>query len=88
MRKPTFCKWDNKGADQLCSNCEPDQRLCFRYADSTIPLLAFCFDYTGWFVSDLVKISEEHFSHDAAHSFVLKTVKFFHVSKQTVFFLS
>ena len=30
MRKPYFC---------LCSNCEADQRLCFRYSDSTTPLL-------------------------------------------------
>ena len=30
---------ENKGADQLRSNCEADQRLCFRYSDSTIPLL-------------------------------------------------
>ena len=22
-----------------CSNCEADQRLCFRYSDSTVPLL-------------------------------------------------
>ena len=29
----------HKGADQLCSNCEADQRLCFHYTDSTIPLL-------------------------------------------------
>ena len=26
-------------ADQLCSNCTADQRLCFRYTDSTISLL-------------------------------------------------
>ena len=24
----------------ICSNCEADQRLCFRYMDSTIPLLS------------------------------------------------
>ena len=30
----------NKGADQLRSNCEAGQRLCFRYMDSTIPLLS------------------------------------------------
>ena len=36
MRKPDFCLCENKGADQLCSNCEADQRLCFRYTDSTI----------------------------------------------------
>ena len=40
MRKPTICICENKGADQLLSNCEADQRLCFRYTDSTIPLLS------------------------------------------------
>ena len=55
MRKPTFCICENKDADQLRGNREPDlrgyreadlrgnrqtdQRLCFRYIDSTIPLL-------------------------------------------------
>ena len=39
MRKPPFCKCENKDADQLRSNCAADQRLCFRYTDSTIPLL-------------------------------------------------
>ena len=39
LRKPDFCLCENKGADQLCSNCTADQRLCFRYSDSTIPLL-------------------------------------------------
>ena len=34
MGKPTICLGENKGADQLCSNCEADQRLCFRYSDS------------------------------------------------------
>ena len=29
----------NKGADQLRGNREADQRLCFRYTDSTLPLL-------------------------------------------------
>ena len=28
---------ENKGADQLCSNCAAYQNLCFRYLDSTIP---------------------------------------------------
>ena len=41
MRKPTFCICKNKGADQLRSDCEADQRLCFHYMDSTIPLLYF-----------------------------------------------
>ena len=39
MRKPTICICENKDADQLRSNREADQRLCFRYMDSTIPLL-------------------------------------------------
>ena len=39
MNKTTFCICENKGADQLRSNCEADQRLCFRYMDSKIPLL-------------------------------------------------
>ena len=42
MGKPAVCIGENKGADQLGSNCEVDQRLCFRYTDSTgtIPLLS------------------------------------------------
>ena len=39
MRKPEFCICENKGADQLPGNREADQRLCFRYTDSTIPPL-------------------------------------------------
>ena len=51
MRKPDFCICENKGADQLCSDCTADQHLCFRYSDSTIsstyhqnfkPLACFC----------------------------------------------
>ena len=39
MGKPTICIGENKGADQLRGNREADQRLCFRYSDSIIPLL-------------------------------------------------
>ena len=39
MRKPAFCICEKKDADQLRSNCAADQRLCFRYTDSTIHLL-------------------------------------------------
>ena len=38
VRKPAFCICENKDADQLRGNREADQRLCFRYTDSTIPL--------------------------------------------------
>ena len=63
MGKPTICICENKDADQLRGYREADQRLCFRYSDSNIPLLLksenfkilalFC-DCTGRFVSDLV----------------------------------
>ena len=39
MGKPTICIGENKGTDQLRGNREADQRLCFRYSDSTIPPL-------------------------------------------------
>ena len=37
MRKLGVCICENKDADQLCG---ADQCLCFRYIDSTIPLLS------------------------------------------------
>ena len=33
------CICENKDADQLCGKRAADQRLCFSYYDSTIPLL-------------------------------------------------
>ena len=39
VRKLAFCICENKDADQLRGNREADQRLCFRYIDSIIPLL-------------------------------------------------
>ena len=39
MRKLAFGICENKDADQLRGNSEVDQCLCFRYTDSTIPLL-------------------------------------------------
>ena len=39
MRKLAICiLCENKGTDQLHGNRTADQRLCFRYIDSTIPL--------------------------------------------------
>ena len=40
VRKPAFYICKNKDADQLRGNREADHRLCFRYTDRTIPLLA------------------------------------------------
>ena len=39
MRKPAFCICKHEDTDQLRVNREADQRLCFRYTNSTIPLL-------------------------------------------------
>ena len=51
IRKTTTCIGVNKDADQLCSHCTADQRLCFSYSESSIPLLL----YTAWFMLDLVR---------------------------------
>ena len=76
MRKPAFCICENKDADQLRGNREADQRLCFRYIDSTIPLLsksdifkplAILCSCTAWFVSDLVGNPEDRFVQNEAH---------------------
>ena len=40
MRIAAFCICENKAADQLLSHCEADLHLCFRYIDSSIPLLS------------------------------------------------
>ena len=69
MRKPDFCICENKDADQLLGNREADQRLCFRYTDSTIPVriftpLAIFFDCTARCVSDQVGNPEDRFSHN------------------------
>ena len=39
MIRPTVCICKNKDTDQLRKNCEADQRLRFRYMDSTILIL-------------------------------------------------
>ena len=76
MRKPAFCICENKDPDQLRGNREADQRLCFRYTDSTVPLLpkirnfmllAILCGCTAWFVSDLVGNPEDRFSQNEAH---------------------
>ena len=72
MRKPPFCKCENKDADQLCGNHTADQRLCFRYIDTqslcflnpNFKPLAIFSDCTARFVSDLVGNPEDRFSHN------------------------
>ena len=43
MRKPAFCIYENKDADQLRGYREADQHLCFRYTDSTsvVPMIDY-----------------------------------------------
>ena len=62
MREPDFGLCENKGADQLCSNCTADQLLLVLlhglYNSSTntqkFKLLALFCECTDHFVSDLV----------------------------------
>ena len=56
MGKPTICICENKGADQLRGNREADQRHCFRYADSTIPLLLKSEISSFWLFSVLIQV--------------------------------
>ena len=56
MGKPTICICENKDADQLRGNREADQRLCFRYSDSTIPPLLNSEISSFWLFSVLVQV--------------------------------
>ena len=66
MRKPAFCICENKDADQLCGSRKADQHLCFRYIDSTIPLLSNS-EISSSFVFDLDGYPKDRFSHDTVH---------------------
>ena len=67
MRKSDFCLYENKGAYQLCS-CTADKRLCFRYMNSTIPLLpkseiSSFVPFSVVVESDLVRNPDDRFSY-------------------------
>ena len=71
MRKPAFCKCENKVADQLRGNREADQCLCFHYPPPSLieksqPLAIF-YGCTARLVSDLVRNTKDRFSYEAAH---------------------
>ena len=55
MKKTKICLCENKDADQLRGNREADQPLCFRYSDSTIPLLLKSEFSSFWLFSVLVQ---------------------------------
>ena len=70
MRKPFFCLCEKNDTDQLRGNRKADQRLCFRYTDSIIPLLlkfrnfkslALFSNCIAWFLSDLIGNPEDQF---------------------------
>ena len=63
MGKPTICICENKGADQLGGNREADQCLCFRYTDSTIPLLSKSKISSLWLSSVLVRFVSDLFEN-------------------------
>ena len=82
MRKPAFCICENKDADQLRGDREADQCLCFRYTDSTIPLLLkskisslFC-DCTARFVQLSTPLFMQCLKFSAVHSIdIIKTIQ-------------
>ena len=72
----SYCICENKDTDQLYGNLEADQRLCFRYTDSAIPLLPNFRNFKSLtilcgcpacFLSDQVRNPEDRFSHNEAH---------------------
>ena len=74
-RKTDFLLCENKGTDQLCSNCKADQRLCFRISDSTKPLLLISKISSLTVKAGLCRTGSETqnlrllFSHAKAHKF-------------------
>ena len=77
--KTRFLPMRYKGADQLHSNWEADQHLCFGYMNSTFHLLSksklfkllvISCSCTGWFVLDLGN-PEDRFSCIAAHMILI-----------------
>ena len=82
MRKPRFCICENIGAGKL-RNCEADQRLYFRYTDSSVQFLYFLNPNFHASIDILCLYSPvcvgpvRHlycwFSHDAAQFYILST---------------
>ena len=72
--KTCFLHMQNKGADQLLCNHAADQHLCFRYLESTIPLLSkskiFC-SHLLWLYSLVCsgpgRNPEDRLYHDTVH---------------------
>ena len=73
MKKPTFCKCENKGADQLHSNCEADFVFATRivqflyFLNPKFPASSHLLCLNNWSVC-VGPVQKPHcwFSHDAA----------------------
>ena len=86
IRKPKICICENKDADQLRSNCEADQRLCFRHTDSTIPLLSKSKLSSFYPSSEMVQTS---FSHPPdKHIPLCACLRYFCLSTSTILAVS
>ena len=82
MRKPAFCICEKEDEDQLCSNSTADQHLCFRYIDSTIPLLPIyeissplssCVVVQPGLCGTWSETQKTGFSHNEAHILLVST---------------
>ena len=73
MKKRDYYLCENKDADQLCSNCTADQRLCFRYTGSKFKLLAIFCNCTDRIVSDLYGDPIDRFSRVMAQKQSIET---------------
>ena len=74
MRKPAFCIFENKDADQLRGNREADQRLFVFFTTQIVQYLFFlnpkfqASSYLLWLRSPVyVGNPEDRFSHNEAH---------------------
>ena len=87
MGEPIICIGENKGTDQLHSNYEADQRLCFRYSDSFLFYLNPKFQASSSFLCLyrpvwVGPVRKPHcwFSHEAAQIIVIMGLVDFHSS--------
>ena len=86
MRKPDFCLWENKGADQLCNNCTADQCLCFRYTDNAISLLPKSNISRFWPFSETVQLDLcRTWSETTKTGFLTSQLMFYHWLLDEVF---
>ena len=86
MRTPDFSYiCESKGTDQLHHNRAADQCLCFRYIEQSLYFINPIFQAPSHLlrlyspITDLVRNTEDRFSHDAAHIKLRRTINMIHV---------